>query len=233
MFWWTEARTREWLESRGVVASGDDAWSSPWSDHPVTDDELAHHLAWAPEDPDLGSEDRLMWFGLLDLLDNYAAAMYLAWEFTGADAEFAGRLDLVWDFCREVLERTEETSGVPYWLWVDWFEDPATSALAFTSVVGAVSSSPGDLRRVDRVVRVSGPVAWPAKIPIYYQALAFPQLHDAVLEGLMGSVRDVYGQVDVDSPVSLLSRLNVSGDGAELAAQLKSELGSRPRSSRL
>lgn len=221
MFWWSQERTVEWLAARGIARAGDDAWTIASSEQSLTDDDLAHELGWAPGDPDLNPEDRLMlWFGLLDLLDNYASAMYLAWEFNGVKAAFADRLPLVWEFCREVLERPEKPSGVPYWLWVDWFEDPVTSTLAFTSVVGVVSSAPADLRRVDRVLRVSGPVPWETKRPLFEKSIAFAELHAAVLEGLQGSVRDVYGQVDPDGAIAILNRLRLNGLSEELAVEL-------------
>ncbi|MGW7276342.1 hypothetical protein ACWGH5_38330 [Streptomyces sp. NPDC054864] len=58
-------------------------------------------------------------FGLLDLL-----------------AEDPLPADVLWDGYRQRLEAERDVEAITYSLWVDWFEDYATSATAFAEVLG-------------------------------------------------------------------------------------------------
>lgn len=178
----------------------------------MTSNELAHELTEAAlDDLSLAPGDRLMLgFGLLDLLDDYAVALYLLGEFVGVDAPHPNELTIVWRYCREVLERCAEPITVSHWLWADWFESPDTVLTAFSSVsVGWDDANAGEetIRRIDRVLRISGPVPWDVKLPMYRNALNRPVLWAALLDGLRGSFHDVYGSIDGDDALVMTERL--------------------------
>jgi len=215
MFWWGSDQVLAWLSEHGARQLPDGSWTvGPQSALPSN--ELIHELIDdALADPDLEPAERLrLGFGMLDHFDEYAVAMYLGWEFTGVDASHAHEQDLLWAFCREMLERKMEPQAVGYWLWVDWFEDPVTSALAFHEMVTGASGltmNPGEneplRRRIDRVLRLSGPVPWEAKQPVFEAALGYPYLHDALRAAITAAERDMYGQLDVAAASLLISRL--------------------------
>lgn len=233
MFWWSHERTLEWLMAQGATRSADAGWSWVGSPDPLSNNDLAHELVdVALEDPSLSPSDRLqLGFGLLDLLDDYAVAMYLTWEFTGVDASHRDELDLVWDYCREILERPEESESVPYWLWVEWFEDLKTVRTAFERVAASwdqTGISPAGDRRIDRVLRVSGPVPWDVKEPVYRAALARPDLHPALLEALRGSFHDLYGKIDSAVALELIQQFHLNKELKSEARSLATAIrGSR------
>ena len=190
----------------------------PWSVNGMTglsSNDLIHEvLDEALDDPLIPALDRLhLGFGMLDHFDDYAAAMYLRWQFHGSNPAHADKIDLVWSFCREMLERERQSSAVEYWLWVDWFEDRDTSDQAFGEVIRGCEldrkavNSAAVIRRIDRVIRNCGPVAWDTKAPVYRAAVNDPRLHDALAEGLARSVSDIYGQIDTRAAASLSKQL--------------------------
>jgi hypothetical protein len=214
MFWWPPERVREWLKEHGATQSGDGSWTSGGES---SADDVIHDLVPAAlADANLAPDDRInLGFGLLDLLEAYGVAMYLRWEFTGRDATHADELDLVWEFCRELLERESSASAVEYWLWVDWFEDPDTSVTGFEQVTrGSTQLTPETcpddpvLRRVDRVLRNSGPVPWAAKAPTLELAVKVPSLREAARQALANSERDYYGQIDIAEAAKLQTILD-------------------------
>lgn len=108
-----------------------------------------------------------------------------------------------------LLEEADERLAAPvaYALWVDEFESPDTVDLAWTRC--ATTPAAGDdagARRLDRVLRVSGPVPWRLKWPRYEALAADPRWHEAIAVGLVGSAFDVFGQLEVAGAVDLLAR---------------------------
>jgi hypothetical protein len=212
-FWWTGEQVVDWLARRGAIRQPGGLWTLRDLDGSLATNDLLHEIMDdALEDPDLSSNERLaLGFGLLDEFDDYAAAMYLGFEFDGPDADHVDQIDLVWEFCRDVLERPDESEAVPYWLWVEWFEDPAWSSIAFAAVRGSLPArlavDSADLRRLDRILRISGPVAWAEKRPLLDYAVQRPVLHSAAREAIAAAERDLYGQIDQGEAATLLARL--------------------------
>lgn len=215
MFWWGPDRVQGWLTAHDVLHAADGSWSANDQSN-LSANELIHEIIDdALRDPDISLDDQVrLGFGLLDFFDDYAAAMYLRWEFVGVAPRFAGEIELVWRFCREVLEREIEATSVSYWLWVDWFEDQATSDNAFRQMVEGYESLPAGasaddpvFRRIYRVVRASGPVPWDTKSPVYNAAAEIPALIPAVRQAIEASERDYYGRIDERAAQRLISKL--------------------------
>jgi len=212
---------REWLAGHGVTGDGDE-WLQ--GEERFSANELAHE--WtdkALEDPALDSSGRvLVALGLLDLLDQYAVAMYL--KTTPLDPAAHA---LFWAGYRRRLEDPASAEPVTYSLWVDWFEDPLTAETAFTEVVARPDDlTDGPLRRNRRVLAVSGPVPWLVKQPVYQAATAVPALHLALFHGLLGSRYDVFGDLDPAAALALLDRLDLPPDTEHLDL-LRSDLRDR------
>ncbi|WP_406865563.1 hypothetical protein ABZO31_33360 [Streptomyces sp. HUAS MG47] len=213
---------RRWLADQGVreVRGGWVRDEAP--DVLLTADQVAH--GWAAdvfaEDVDAADQVRLA-FGLLDLLDEY----WVTCEIRFADDSPEGPLPagVLWDGYRRRLEADRDVEAVCYSLWVDWFEDRATSATAFAEVLGndidRVVTEPSDalLRRARRVLECSGPVPWTVKEPAYRTAARLPALHPAVFLGLRASYHDLYGDLDPPAALSLLDRLDLPPDTRHLA----------------
>ncbi|MET1075102.1 MAG: hypothetical protein ABWY11_20815, partial [Umezawaea sp.] len=200
---------RDWLAGRGVTPVGD-GWVRVTSEGDVeehTANDVAHE--WtdkALEDPDLDVAGRVrVALGLLDLLDQYAVAMYLKVTPLDPAAEH-----LLWQAFRDRLEHVDSAEPVTYALWVDWFEDPASVETAFAEmVVGLDELTEGPLRRARRVLVVSGPVPWRLKHDLYRRAAGTPVLHEALFHGLRGSLHDVYGDLDREAALDLLAGLDL------------------------
>ncbi|MFJ6370330.1 hypothetical protein ACIQK5_19425 [Streptomyces virginiae] len=124
---------------------------------------------------------------------------------------------------RRRLEADKEVEAVTYSLWVDWFEDHATSATAFAEVLGndiehvVTDPSQAPLRRARRVLECSGPVPWSVKESTYRTALRLPALHPALFRGLRASFHDVYGDLNPAAALALLDRLDLPADTPHLA----------------
>lgn len=200
---------RDWLAGWNVTQVGD-GWlhlTPEGEDEPCTPDEVAHEWTEkAFEDPALDEVGRVrVVLGLLDLLDQYAVAMYLKTTPLTSEGEA-----LLWEAYRRRLEAAESAEPVTYSLWVDWFEDPATVDTAFAEVVvGLDEVSEGALRRSRRVLVVSGPVPWRLKHDLYRRAAGSPALHEALFHGLRGSLYDVYGDLDREAALGLLDELDL------------------------
>ncbi|MCB5163885.1 hypothetical protein LG634_03395 [Streptomyces bambusae] len=213
---------RRWLADQGVrpVPGG-------WADDRrpgvlLTANDVAH--AWTgdvfAEDTDAAAQVRLA-FGLLDLLDEYWVACEIRLAHGGPDGPLPA--DALWDGYRRRLEADEEAEAVTYSLWVDWFEDRATSATAFAEVlgndIGRIVAEPSEprLRRARLVLESSGPVPWPAKAPAYRTAARLPALHPSLFHALRAGYHDAYGDLDPAAALTLLTTLSLPPDTRHLA----------------
>lgn len=191
-----------------------DGWvSDEKPDTLLTANEVAH--AWAGDvfAADLDAADRVR----------------LASANEGAEGPLPS--DVLWDGYRRRLEADRDAEAVTYSLWVDWFEDPATSATAFAEVlgddIGRVVAEPSEavLLRAPRVLECSGPVSWTVKESTYRTAARLPALHAAVFRGLLAGFHDVYGDLEPAAALALLGRLDLPADNSH-PAELRKVLAS-------
>ncbi|MFG2308882.1 hypothetical protein ACGFS9_09430 [Streptomyces sp. NPDC048566] len=181
-------------------------------------------LSWAgdvfAEDLDAADQVRLA-FGLLDLLDEYWVTCEIRFANEGVEGPLP--VDVMWDGYRQRLEADRDSEAVTYSLWVDWFEDHATSATAFAEVLGndidriAAERSEALLRRARRVLECSGPVRWTVKELTYRTAMRLPALHSALFRGLLASFHDVYGDLEPAAALAFLGQLDLPTNTRHLA----------------
>ncbi|MFC8919577.1 hypothetical protein ACFT5C_27860 [Streptomyces sp. NPDC057116] len=217
-----EEAARRWLADQGVSRVSDGWVSDEKPDTLLTANQVA--LSWAgdvfAEDLDAADQVRLA-FGLLDLLDEYWVTCEIRFANKGAEGPLPA--DVLWDGYRQRLEAEGDAEAVTYSLWVDWFEDHATSATAFAEVLGkdidrvVAEQSEALLRRARRVLECSGPVPWTVKEPTYRTAMRLPALHSAVFRGLLASFHDVYGDLEPAAALAFLGRLDLPTDTQHLA----------------
>lgn len=208
-------RTRQWLAAHDLTTEGD------------PDDDARAIMPEIRGDAELADADKLeIGLGLLELLNTYWVTVELRWfvNATNDDALWATH----WQAIREHLEQPVASEAVLYSLWVDWFEDIATVERAFTEVlakdVPSLAEAGDDvLRRAAAVLKVSGPVPWKLKFPVYTAAAELPRLHLAVFSGVLYSYHDVYGSLEIGPALELLERLDLPEDTEHLA-ELRDEL---------
>ncbi|MFF8378235.1 hypothetical protein ACF07V_19165 [Streptomyces sp. NPDC015661] len=217
-----EEAARRWLADQGVSQVRDGWVSNEKPDALLTANQVAHSWAGDVFVEDLDAADQLrLAFGLLDLLDEYWVTCEI--RFANEDAEGPLPADVLWDGYRQRLEADRDTEAVTYSLWVDWFEDPTTSATAFAETLGndidrvVAEASEGLLCRARRVLECSGPVRWTVKELTYRTAMRLPVLHLAVFRGLLTSFHDVYGDLEPAAALALLDRLELPVDTQHLA----------------
>ncbi|MGW7549982.1 hypothetical protein [Streptomyces rimosus] len=217
-----EEAARRWLADQGVSRVRGGWVSDEEPDALLTANQVAH--SWAggvfAEDLDAADQVRLA-FGLLDLLDEYWVTCEIRFANEGAEGPLPA--DVLWDGYRQRLEADRDAEAVTYSLWVDWFEDHATSATAFAEVLGndidrvVAERSEALLRRARRVLECSGPVRWTVKELTYRTAMRLPALHSAVFRGLLASFHDVYGDLEPAAALAFLGRLDLPTNTQHLA----------------
>ncbi|MFC8127353.1 hypothetical protein [Streptomyces sp. NPDC057302] len=217
-----EEAARRWLADQGVSRVRDGWVSDEEPDALLTANQVAH--SWAgdvfAEDLDAADQVRLA-FGLLDLLDEYWVTCEIRFANEGAEGPLP--VDVLWGGYRQRLEADRDAEAVTYSLWVDWFEDHATSATAFAEVLGndvdrvVVERSEALLRRACRVLECSGPVRWSVKELTYRTAMRLPALHSAVFRGLLACFHDVYGDVEPTAALAFLCRLDLPANTPHFA----------------
>lgn len=213
---------RRWLADQGVHQVRDGWVSDEKPDVLLTANQVAH--SWAgdvfAEDLDPTEQVRLA-FGLLDLLDEYWVTCEIRFANENADGPLPA--DALWDGYRQRLEADRDVEAVTYSLWVDWFEDHATSATAFAEVLGndidrvVAERSEALLRRARRVVECSGPVRWTVKESTYRTVVRLPALHAALFRGIRASYHDVYGDLEPAAALALLDQLDLPTNTRHLA----------------
>jgi hypothetical protein len=208
-------RTRQWLAAHELDTEGD------------PNDAARDLMPEIRADEGISRADRLeVGLGLLELLDDYWVTVELRWFVNAAadDALWATH----WQAMREHLEQPRASEAVLYSLWVDWFEDIETVERAFTEVLARDAARLGEddealLRRATAVLKVSGPVPWKLKFPVYTAAAEVERLRPAVFSGLLYSFHDVYGSLEVAPALDLLDRLSLP-EQTEHLADLRAEL---------
>ncbi|MFD0151121.1 hypothetical protein ACWGQ4_02465 [Streptomyces sp. NPDC055721] len=217
-----EEAARRWLADQGVSQVRDGWVSDEKPDALLTANQVAHSWAGDVFAEDLHTADQVqLAFGLLDLLDEYWVTCEIRFANEGAEGPLPA--DVLWGGYRQRLEADREAEAVTYSLWVDWFEDPATSATAFAEVLGndidrvVAERSELLLRRARRVLECSGPVRWTVKDLTYRTAMRLPDLHSAVFRGLLASFQDVYGDLEPAAALALLDRLDLPTNTQHLA----------------
>jgi hypothetical protein len=221
----------QWLAEQGVTPLAAGRWhETALSGHrELTDNELAHE--WADgvlTDDELAPLDRLRnGLGLLDLLDDYWVTFEL--RMFVAEQDDPAVTAAFWAGYRQRIEGIKPLTQVLYSLWVDWFEDRSTVGLAFAAVIGddvrelreqgrLRELAAGPLhRRATRVLDHSGPVPWDHKGDVLAAVATVPELTPALLKALLGGYHEIYGDLDPDAALALVTGLDLPPDTEGLA----------------
>ena len=183
------------------------------------DPKLPHEVSPAVWDTPLPPIEQIaLFFQLYDDLPSYAMLMYA----THVYPDFGERSrDLWWSECfKRVSDGGDEVrEPILYALWCDYFENPA-----LVEEVWKRACAHDDVHVVEGILRVSGPVPWPLKAPLYEAAAKDAAWHMPLLEGLAGSAFNAFGDIDPAAARQLLARMHLPAD-APGYVELKSRLG--------
>ncbi|MFI5909641.1 hypothetical protein [Dactylosporangium sp. NPDC051541] len=204
-------RTRQWLAAHDLDTEGD------------PNDAARDLMPEIRADEELSPADKLeVGLGLLEILGAYWVLVELRWLVNADESLWT----TYWQAIREYLEQAP-SEAILYSLWNDWFEDIETSERAFTEVLGQdfQDKDPDEafLRRATAVLKVSGPVPWKVKFPVYTAAAEHERLRKAVFSGVLYSFHDVYGSLEIAPALELLDRLDLPADTEHLT-ELREEL---------
>ena len=169
---------------------------------------VPHDLAdpvWYENDAPMLDRLRLA-FDLYEAMPCYGNLMYVDHFFDDFDDTSK---DLFWTRYRDWLGHSDDRLADPaaYSLWVDYYEAQDRVHEAWRRTIENASQ-----RQLQRVVRMSGPVPWPSKAPLYAELAAEPQWHPALLDALKGSAFEVFGKIDRVEATLLLQGLCVPED---------------------
>jgi hypothetical protein len=123
----------------------------------------------------------------------YAHLMYLKGWYRHLDDTLRA---VVWETYREALTGSDERVAHPvsYSLWVDFFEDRATVAAAWSEMTRADKPARG--ARLRRVLGIAGPVPWPVKAALFEELVGDPAWHPSIRRAISDSATDILGQID-------------------------------------
>jgi hypothetical protein len=183
-----------------------------WPDRLVAD--VPHELAdlWYDESTSTGAKLDLA-LRIYAEMPDYATLMYIKSHYDELDGDLRRKL---WSAFRAALESDDSRVADPvaYALWVDFFEDPGTVDEAWHAMTRRDVA--GWERRLRRVLGAAGPVPWPHKEALFEELAGDTSWHRHILEALVGSAFDVYGQLDARAARRWIRRLRLSHDAPGL-----------------
>lgn len=145
-------------------------------------------------------------FEIIQLWPCYPTASFLPRLYM-SDLSAAAEVYL-WQQMLQALEHHDRLyrEAIEYVLWVDFFENQAISAKAWT---GLMSATPGKQAKT-RLLINSGPVPYAAKRHQYHELLENQEDHELLAQCLARCLNDVYGKIDRDDAHSILKKLRVA-----------------------
>jgi hypothetical protein len=204
-----------WYDELAALGVSRAALDAVWAER-VPDPTLlpSPHELKTPEGPALLK--MAFWLRYHQHAPGYAALMQLrmdAW-LTG-DLADAAHAWAVKQFAAMLLHGPQDVrDSADYGLWVDYFEVPADAAVMFPGLLAHIPvASWGPL------LSHSGPVPWAVKRAAFAEAAQVKALQGAVALGLLGSIYDVMGRVDMAEAARLVESLPMPESEARSALE--------------
>ncbi|SOE20143.1 hypothetical protein SAMN06298216_0643 [Spirosomataceae bacterium TFI 002] len=116
--------------------------------------------------------------------------------------------DVLWSNYNQYLKigTDKQKEQIKYSLWVDFFEDPQTVEEAWKMVI----KNNFDIEVIRLILPISGPVPYSYKEELYSKLISDKRNHEFILDSLVGSLYDVFGQLDIQKGRDLLPKLEVN-----------------------
>ena len=159
-----------------------------------------------------------IWQGDFDIDDKFTTAIelyelfpcyMLSCEFYNYYRDF-GRgmsktvLSKLWlEFSRFMNMSQAYKHPINYVLWVDFFEDRNTQASSWIGMFKACAKN----NNLHELAAISGPVEWEFKKHLYYKLIDNKNFHCYILDGLVASIEDVYGDIDKQEAKEIFLKL--------------------------
>lgn len=143
-------------------------------------------------------------FELFDRSPEYGIVSELNMAYKEMEPEIKKEL---WSKYRQYLfsGTQDQKEQIKYSLWVDFFEDPKTVDVAWNEMIDANSK----IEIIREVLSVSGPVPFEKKEELYSEVIADKRNHEYILESLVGSLYNVFGQIHFQKSREILPNLDV------------------------
>ena len=141
---------------------------------------------------------------LFERTPEYAICMELKMAFREMSLKIR---NILWEKYKEYLlaGTDKQKEEIKYSLWVDFFEDPETVDEAWSKIVNDNS----EINILRQVLSISGPVPFDKKDKLYLRVIADKKNHNYILDSLVGSFFDVFGQINFQRARVLLPTLKV------------------------
>lgn len=151
-------------------------------------------------------------FRLFDLFPDYYHFLVPFYHLIRSDGAITeDQKQLVWKKFMEYLGADEHYADpVGYVLWVDFFEDPETVVETWNGLIKNVNKT-----SLSKLLEHAGPVPYELKELIFKELLADTDNHETIFKSILYSAFDVYGKLDRDKALKLLSELNIDRDTSE------------------
>ncbi|MFW5968610.1 MAG: hypothetical protein ACOCV2_13885 [Persicimonas sp.] len=147
-----------------------------------------------------------VWILFHEVQPGYAALVQGRLLFISLDVEHPMRKWHTRQVASMILHGSEAVrESVEYYLFVDPFEVPREARVVFPTLRKLLP-----VEHYDVLLRASEALEWELKRDFYYFAAEYPELHDALAEGLIGSIYGVYGKVDRKEAGLLAGRIDIS-----------------------
>ena len=167
------------------------------------DDRTIVGILWGDEK--LSNDEKLnLSFDFFDRSPEYGICSELKMCFSELNSDERVKL---WNNYKEYLktENNQQKEQIKYSLWVDFFEDPRTVNEAWDNLVGNYSEE----IVLRELLSVSGPVPFDKKDELYQKLIKNKTNHQSILESLVGSFFDFYGDINVARARIILPNLKV------------------------
>ena len=167
---------------------------------------IANFIWW--NDTNLDEESKLdLTLALFQIKPSYGVLMELSMNFEKLNNS---QRDRIWKDYKAYLSKgnKNQKEAVEYSLWVDFFENNETVEEAWKSMIGNYENEV----ILKRLLPISGPVPFDLKEEFYKRVVKDEKWHEYILDSLVGSFFDVFGQINIEKARLILSRLKVNKD---------------------
>lgn len=114
--------------------------------------------------------------------------------------------EIIWKhFMMYLSSENYYADPVGYVLWVEFFEDKTTVRETWQGLINNYS----DRKSLLRLLEQAGPVPFDLKESVYNSLLVDRKTHELIFNSLLYSAYDVFGKIDKDKTLKILTKLKV------------------------
>ena len=115
--------------------------------------------------------------------------------------------EIIWKkFMEYLASENYYADPVGYVLWVDFFEDQTTVRETWQGLLNSLTNQKSLLRLIEQ----AGPVPFDLKEPVYINLLRDEKHHELILNSLLYSAYDFFGQIDKKKVLDIMAKLKIN-----------------------